>query len=339
DQVMKAADRATTLTRQLLGFSRRQVLERTNCDPREIVADLVKLLRPVIGEHIELDVSLAPDASRVFADRGLLEQMFLNLCVNARDAMPNGGRLVLKTERVELSQKYCELHPTATPGSYVLFFIADTGHGMTPETQSRIFEPFFTTKEVGRGTGLGLAMVYGVVQQHGGLINLYSEVGIGTTFKIYLPIGNGAASAAAIAETLPAEGGHETILVAEDEPMVRNLAVRILTGAGYSVLAAADGAEAVNLFESHAGSIHLALLDAVMPKLTGREVFDRLKLLKPALPVVFSSGYDPDMGQIKSLRSKGLRMVQKPFDPDVLLRAIRESLDARDVAEPRLCHA
>jgi two-component system cell cycle sensor histidine kinase/response regulator CckA len=338
DQVMKAADRATVLTRQLLGFSRRQILERVNCNPREIVTDLLKLLRPVIGEHIELEFSLASDASQVYADRGLLEQMLLNLCINARDAMPDGGRLRLKTNRVEFTKKYCELHPTAKPGSYLLFSVADTGHGMTPEVQAHIFEPFFTTKEVGRGTGLGLAMVYGAVQQHEGLINVYSEVGLGTTFKIYLPISNCDDAVATPEEASPISGGKETILLAEDDHSVRELAARILTGAGYSVLAAADGAEAMSLFEAHADDVSLALLDAVMPKLTGHEVFDRLRLIKPALPVVFCSGYDPEMGQVKSVMSKGLAMVQKPYDPAALLRAVRESLDAQYLPEAPLCH-
>ena len=337
DQVLKAADRATILTRQLLGFSRRQVLERTDCNPQEIVSDLLKLLRPVIGEHIRLEFSLAPDASLVYADRGLLEQMLLNLCINARDAMPDGGRLKIKTECVEFNDRYCALHPTAKPGTYVLFSVADTGQGMTPDIQARIFEPFFTTKEVGRGTGLGLAMVYGVVQQHDGLINVYSEVGIGTTFKIYLPVGNRYEKMKGPEEALPAGGGNETILIAEDEQIVRDLAVRILTGAGYKVLVAADGAEAVDLFRTHADDVALALLDAVMPNLTGHDVFERLKLFKPALPVIFCSGYDPDMGHVKSLTSKGLMMVQKPYDPDELLRTVRGALDGRKPVEAPLC--
>jgi signal transduction histidine kinase/ActR/RegA family two-component response regulator len=339
NQVLNAAERATVLTRQLLGFSRRQVLERAVCDPQEIATDLLKLLRPVIGEHIELEVSLAADASQVYADRGLLQQMLLNLCINARDAMPDGGRLTLKTERVKFNKKYCEHHPSVTPGSYVLFSVADTGSGMPPEVQARIFEPFFTTKEVGRGTGLGLAMVYGVVQQHEGLINVYSEVGLGTTFKIYLPISNLADRAPEQEEVAPVTGGKETILVAEDEPMVRDLAVRILTGAGYSVLVAADGAEAVNLFDLHLDVISLALLDAVMPKLTGHEVFDHLKLVNPSLPVIFCSGYDPDMRQIQSLIKKGMNLVQKPYDPDILLRTVREALDARHLLQAELIHA
>jgi CheY-like chemotaxis protein len=316
------------LTRELLGFSRRQVLERANLDPRELVTDLVKMLRPLIGEHIELHVSLATDTGLLRADRGLLQQMLLNLCINARDAMPAGGRLVLKTKRVDLTEKYCELHPPAKPGTYVMFSVADTGCGISPEVKERIFEPFFTTKSVGKGTGLGLAMVYGCVQQHAGTINVYSEPNLGTTFKIYLPITADVDSVADEVVVAPAAGGKETILIAEDEPLVRNLAVRILTRAGYSVLVAADGAEAVELFQANADVISLALLDAIMPKLTGRQVYERIKLIKPSLPVVFCSGYHPETGQVKLLMEQGVRTVPKPYDPDMLLRTIREILDS-----------
>jgi PAS domain S-box-containing protein len=339
EQVVKASDRAAALTRELLGFSRRQTLERGNLDPRELVADLVKMLRPLIGEQIDLQVAPAEDTGSLHADRGLLQQMLLNLCINARDAMPDGGRLTLKTQRVELSQRYCELHPATRPGSYVMFSVTDTGCGIPPEAKQRIFEPFFTTKGVGKGTGLGLAMVYGCVQQHGGAINVYSEPNLGTTFKIYLPI---AAAADAVGDEVvppPAASGHETILIAEDEPMVRSLAVRILTGAGYSILEAADGAEAVALFEANADAVSLVLLDAVMPRLTGHQAYDRIKLKNPALPVVFSSGYDPETSQVKRLVDEGVRMIQKPFDPDALLRAVREALDAQHLPENSLCSA
>ena len=337
EQVVKASDRAAVLTRELLGFSRRQVLERGNVDPRELVADLVKMLRPLIGEQIDVQVSLATEAGSLHADRGLLQQMLLNLCINARDAMPEGGRLTLKTQRVVLNQKYCELHPAMKPGTYVMFSVADTGCGIPPEMKQRIFEPFFTTKGVGKGTGLGLAMVYGCVQQHGGIINVYSEPNLGTTFKIYLPI---AAEAACVVDEIlaaPATGGKETILIAEDEPMVRDLAVRILARAGYAVLVAADGAEAVEQFEAHADDVSLVLLDAVMPKLTGHQAYDRIKLKNPTLPAVFCSGYDPEMDQVKPLLKQGVRMVQKPFDPDVLLRTVREVLDAQRVLEASPC--
>jgi two-component system cell cycle sensor histidine kinase/response regulator CckA len=310
------------------------VLERVNLDPRELITDLMKMVRPLIGEQIDLQTSLATGAGSLQADRGLLQQMLLNLCINARDAMPTGGRLVLKTQRVDLNDKYCELHPGVKPGAYVMFSVADTGLGMSTEVQKRIFEPFFTTKGVGKGTGLGLSMVYGCVQQHGGIINVYSEPNLGTTFKIYLP--NSADGDSTVDETVttPAVGGKEMILIAEDEPMVRDLAVRILTKAGYSVLVAANGAEAVELFEENTDNVSLALLDAIMPKLTGHQAYDRIKFSKPSLPVVFCSGYDPETGQVKRLVDEGVRMVQKPFDPDVLLRTVREVLDSQHNLEP-----
>jgi two-component system cell cycle sensor histidine kinase/response regulator CckA len=339
EQVIKAADRAATLTHQLMGFSRQQVLERSNIEPRDVITDLLKLIRPLIGEHIDLEISLGTNLGELCADRGLLQQMLVNLCINARDAMPAGGRLVLKTQRVDLSDDYCAIHPRVTPGAYVMFSVADTGCGMSREVRDRIFEPFFTTKGVGKGTGLGLAMVYGCVQQHGGVINVYSEPDLGTTFNIYLPITVGVDSEASQRPTEPATGGKETILIAEDESMVRDLAVRILTQAGYSVLVAADGAEAVKLFEANVDGVSLALLDTLMPKLTGHQAYDRIKLKNPNLPVVFCSGYDPETGQVKVLVDQGVRMVQKPYDPDVLLRAVREALDARQLLEASTCTA
>ncbi|HWB09282.1 MAG TPA: ATP-binding protein [Pirellulales bacterium] len=327
-QVIKATDRAIKLTRQLLGFSRRQVLKRTICDPQEVVTDLVRLLRPLIGEQIDLNLRLDKRANSVYADPDLLHQMLLNLCINARDAMPKGGRLTLATQRVELAAEECERHCVAKPGSYVLFSVVDSGLGMSPDVQAKIFEPFFTTKEVGRGTGLGLAMVYGVVQQHEGSIVVDSQVGLGTTIKIYLPVGKGLAAETEQEESAPALGGTETILVAEDEPMLRDVAVRVLTGAGYRVVIACDGNEAVETFKDQAESISLALLDAVMPKLSGPEVYHRIKLAKPELPVIFCSGYHPERAQIKSLIGQGVTLVAKPYDPEVLLRIVREVLNA-----------
>ncbi len=265
--------------------------------------------------------------------------MLMNLCINARDAMPSGGRLTLSVERVELSERYCALHTEVKPGLHVVFSLADTGCGMTPEVRKRIFEPFFTTKEVGRGTGLGLSMVYGIVQQHEGAINVYSEPGTGTTFKIYLPLVAGPSSIVEESVPLAARAGTETILLAEDEPLVRNLAVRILRGAGYTVLTAADGAQAVEIFESHADAISLALLDAMMPKLNGHQVCQRIRLVKPDLPVVFCSGYDSQTGQLEFLLEKEVRLVQKPFDPETLLRAVREVLDDARCQKVSTCPA
>ena len=337
EQVIKATDRAVILTRQLLGFSRRQALERTQLDPCKVVLDMVKMLRSLIGEHIDIEVSQATDVGTVCADQGLLQEMLLNLCINARDAMRSGGRLSLKTQRVDFSEEYCACHPTAKAGPYLLFSVSDNGCGMSPEVKDRIFEPFFTTKDVGKGTGLGLATVYGAVQQHGGMIDVYSELGVGTTFKVYLPIVSDAVTSVEEEARGPVHGGTETILIAEDEPMVRDVTVRILAQAGYTLLTAADGAEAVRLFEANIDAISLALLDAVMPKLNGQQVYEQIKLRKPALPVVFCSGYDPGTGQLNLLLNEGLQLVQKPFDPQVLLRAVRHALEPSSLSEAPQC--
>ncbi|HUY33400.1 MAG TPA: response regulator [Pirellulales bacterium] len=336
EQVLQAAGRAATLTRQLLGFSRKEALRRVHVDPRQVVTDLVKMIKPLIGEHIEITTKVPREVGTLCADAGLLQQMLMNLCINARDAMPSGGRLTLSVKHVELSERYCALHTGVKRGPHVVFSLADTGCGMTPEVRNRIFEPFFTTKEVGRGTGLGLSMVYGIVQQHEGTINVYSEPGAGTTFKIYMPLVAGPVSIVEESAPLTARAGTETILLAEDEPMVRDLAVRILSGAGYSVMTAADGAQAVEIFESHADSISLALLDAAMPKMNGHQVCQRIRLVKPDLPVVFCSGFHSQSERLEFLQDKGVRLVQKPFDPDDLLRTLREVLDGVPVPH-QLC--
>jgi PAS domain S-box-containing protein len=333
EQVLKAADRATTLTRQLLGFSRRQTLERVTFPHQEVVKDLVQLLRPIIGEHIELEITLDATAEPLHADRTLLQQMLLNLCINARDAMPDGGRLTIHTRQVAINQNYCDVHAGLKPGRYLTFSVADNGSGMLPDVKARIFEPFFTTKGVGRGTGLGLAMVYGCVQQHGGIINVYSEPGMGTTFRIYLPLAADATPVVSDAIAPKVRGGNETILVAEDEQLVRALTVRILKKAGYTVLEAADGLESVEVFRANASRISLVLLDAVMPKLTGLHAFERIKAARPDIPVVFCSGYDPEAGPVQSLVDHNRRLVQKPYDPDTLLRIVREEIDASLLAE------
>ncbi len=331
--VLKSADRATVLTRQLLSFGRRQVLQRTLVDPNQVVVDLVKMLRPLIAESIEVLTLLAPNVAAVDADAGQLQQVLLNLCINARDAMPAGGQLTLRSQQLSLGEEFCACHPGTKEGQYVLLSVADTGSGMTADVRARIFEPFFTTKEPGRGTGLGLAMVYGMVVQHGGIIDVYSEPHLGTTFKLYLPIAGDRDLAHDECSAPQTVGGQETILVAEDEPMVRDLTVRILTRAGYTVLQAADGAEAVELFAAHASEISLAVLDAVMPKLTGHQAYERIRLINHHVPVVFCSGYDPETGQVKPLVEQGMHMVQKPFDPEVFLRVVREVLDASTLVE------
>ncbi|MEX2119102.1 MAG: response regulator [Pirellulales bacterium] len=326
EQVLKAADRAAMLTKQLLGFGRRQEGQFIDVQPNLLVQELLKMIRPLIGENITVKVVLGTDVATVHADPGHLQQVLMNLCVNARDAMPEGGTLLVKTENLVLGDSR-ELYPGMGPGRYLALTVADTGCGIAPEHKDHIFEPFFTSKEVGKGTGLGLAVAYGIVQGHGGVIRVYSELGLGSTFKVYLPaVGRDATIERPDCASRPA-GGIETILVAEDEPMVRDLTVRTLQSAGYQTLTAQDGEEAVDVFRRNADKISLALLDVVMPRLSGRQVYQRIKEVKPAVQVLFCSGYDPHSGQADFIANDGLRLVQKPIAPDVLLQTIREVLD------------
>jgi two-component system cell cycle sensor histidine kinase/response regulator CckA len=326
-QVLKASDRAATLTRQLLGFSRREVLQLADLEPNAQVEDVVKLLRPLIGANIQIEMNLSQEVGIVHADAGHLQQLLMNLCVNARDAMPVGGKLLIKTENLYLNDEYSELQRDLAPGRYLVLSVADNGCGIAPEVRERIFEPFFTTKGVGKGTGLGLPMVYGVVRQHKGTIRVYSELGLGTTFRIYLPTIDHATAKPSDACKGVTRGGHETILIAEDDPLVRDVAVRILQRAGYQTLIAADGQEAVDLFAAHREEISLALLDVVMPGMGGRNVCDTIKASKPDTEVIFCSGYDPEMAGVDTLPAQAERIVQKPFDPEKLLNIIRDALD------------
>jgi PAS domain S-box-containing protein len=325
--VLDAAGRAATLTRQLLGFSRQRVFQFEAVDPNQLLGDLVKMVRPLIGEQIALRLELASSLGTVDADAGELEQALLNLCLNARDAMPGGGDLVLRTAEVLFTERCTEVPCCLEPGSYVEFTVADTGCGISAETRTRIFEPFFTTKEVGKGTGLGLAMVYGVVQRHQGAIRVSSVPGRGSTFKIYLPVGRTAALAHPAEPPPVGPHGTETILVAEDEPIVRSLAVRILTAAGYTVLEAANGEEALQVFAAQNQVISLVLLDAIMPKISGDEACRQIHTADPAAKVVFCSGYDPETAASSFVVQKHLRLIQKPFQPETLLRVVREVLD------------
>jgi PAS domain S-box-containing protein len=328
-EACKATERASALARQLLGFSRRNALQPKSVNPNDLVADLVKMVRPVIGEQILLEVIRDDDPGMVWADAGQLQQALLNLCLNARDAMPSGGRLLLKTESVVLGDTYWEYGSHTEPGRYVVFTVADTGCGMRPEVRRRIFEPFFTTKEVGKGTGLGLPMVYATVRQHKGAIHVYSEPGRGATFKVFLPLNRQDQQTDAAAEAPPPPRGTETILLAEDEAMVRDLAVRILRRAGYTVLATSDGEEALRTFQQQREAIALVILDAVMPKLTGQEVYYRIQNVAPQTKVIFCSGYDPETAQSGFTVQQRLRMIEKPFLEDTLLRTVREVLDEK----------
>jgi len=328
-EVRKAAITAATLTRQLLAFSRQQVLELRVLDLNDIVTGARKMLQRLIGEDVELVTVLAPGAWRVRADAGQVEQVIMNLAVNARDAMPNGGTLTLETANVEFDEEYLREHFGAKPGRYVMLAVSDTGVGMSEKTKSRIFEPFFTTKEAGKGTGLGLATVYGIVKQSRGFIWVYSEEDRGSTFKIYLPMAEGDQQIAAPKPRAAIGRGSETVLLVEDSAAVRTAVRQALERQGYTVVEAPGGATAVALAESYRKPIDLLLTDVVMPEMSGRELAERLQGARPGLSVLFMSGYTDDAVVRRGVLERGTAYIQKPFSPEDLSRKVREVLDTR----------
>jgi len=328
DEIRRSAERAAGLTRQLLAFSRQQVLQPKVVDLNALVLDMDKLLRRLIGEDVELATVLDPALGPVTADPGQLEQVIVNLAVNARDAMPQGGKLTLETRNIDLDESYTLEHSLVKPGPYVQLTVSDSGIGMDEETQAHAFEPFFTTKPRGQGTGLGLAMVYGTVKQSGGFIWVYSEPGQGATFKIYLPRVD--APVESTAPPAPVERpprGSETVLLAEDEPAVRAIAQQALERQGYTVLAAPSGADALALAAQHGATIHLLLTDVVMPGMSGRDLADRLTAQRPGIRVLYISGYTDNAIVRHGMLEPGLAYLQKPFRPDALVRKVREVLD------------
>jgi len=333
EEVEKAANRATVLTRQLLAFSRRQQMERRSINLNDTIGELIKLLHRIIGADVEVNLKTGSDLSAIFADPAQIEQVVMNLAVNARDAMPHGGRLDIETSNVELDNNYRRLYPEVLPGRYVLITVSDNGTGMDEETKARLFEPFFTTKEVGRGTGLGLSMVYGIVKQNNGHINLYSELGHGTTFKIYLPIVESAIEKAALAIQAPMLGGTETILVAEDDEALRYLARDVLNDLGYTVMLARDGKEALEIYAEKREQIDLLLLDVMMPRMGGTEAYERIRQLDGDVPSIFMTGYSSEMVRSRFVDQKMLledldaMVIQKPYNGETLGRKIREVLD------------
>jgi len=326
-EVRKAAKRATVLTRQLLAFGRRQLLQPVPLDLNQVVGGVESMLRRIIGEDIDLVPILAKDLGRVMADPGQIEQVITNIAVNARDAMPHGGKLIIETANADLDEEYAAGHVSVRPGPYVMLAITDTGCGMDKETQARIFEPFFTTKEKGKGTGLGLSMVYGIVKQSGGNIWVYSEIGLGTTFKVYLPRTD-TPPAETVSSSPPEKiTGGETVLIVEDDDSVRRIAKRVLTSAGYRVLSAANGGEALLLCEEQGTEVDLLLTDVVMPQMNGKELADRLALQRPGLKVLFMSGYSDNAIAHQGVLDPGTRFLEKPFSAVMLTRKVREILD------------
>ncbi len=327
DEVQKAAGRAAELTRQLLAFGRRQVIRPINLDLNDVIHGVSKMLRRLIGEHIQLQTVAADALGTVWADKGQVEQVIMNLCLNARDAMPRGGKLAIQTDNVVLDEEFCYRHPWAKPGSYVLLNVTDTGEGMDEDTRAHIFEPFFTTKEQGKGTGLGLASVHGIVSQHAGLIHVYSELGVGTVFKVYFPAVEGTVAAHVPDAKTHATGGAETLLVAEDDPTILTMLENLLDISGYTVLTAADGEEALQVFRENAASIDLIVIDVMMPKLGGKAVMNRLRSEGYQVPFLFSSGYSEDMLHRDFAVPDGFNLIQKPHSRQALLSEVRRVLD------------
>jgi two-component system cell cycle sensor histidine kinase/response regulator CckA len=331
EEIKKAGERSALLTNQLLAFSRRQILHPQMITVNDVINDTMNMLKRMIGEDIDLVTHLKPTAGSIKFDPGQLGQVLMNLAVNARDAMPDGGKLTIETSNIFIDPNYASTHVGLLPGAYVLLSVSDTGTGMSSEVQEQIFEPFFTTKAVGKGTGLGLATVYGIVRQSGGGIFVYSEPGHGTTFKIYIP---------RVADEHPAEEepeitpklaiGSETILLAEDEELVRSLSRQVLESCGYHVIEASDGIEAMEILEKDTGSVDLLITDVIMPRMGGRELSERLRLTRPELPILFASGYTDEAVVRHGVLDSNINFLQKPFTLDDVARKVRDLLDARE---------
>jgi two-component system cell cycle sensor histidine kinase/response regulator CckA len=334
EEIQSAGERAAALTRQLLAFSRRQILQPQVVDINALVKQLEKLLLRLISEEVELVITLAPDASPARVDPASVEQILVNLAVNARDAMPEGGRLTIETANVEVDDAYATTHSTIKPGRYVMLAVTDTGEGMDSATRARVFEPFFTTKDEGKGSGLGLATVYGMVKQNGGAIWVYSEPGHGSVFKVYLPPAATRTTASPRVEQGRRESdpthGWETVLVVEDEDAVRALAREVLVRHGYVVLEARHGVDALRVAERHTDDIHLLVTDVVMPHMGGRQLAERLSSGRPNMKILFMSGYT-DQAIVHRELTPGAAFLQKPFAPAALARRVRNLLDEQDV--------
>ena len=319
--------RAAGLTRQLLAYARRQMLEPRNIDLNQVLAETGGMLRRVIGQNIEIKMHLSPEPLVVRADPSQIEQVIMNLCLNGRDAMRQGGELRIETSHAEFDRDYCNLHQYVSPGKYVRLSISDTGTGMDSETMKHIFEPFFTTKEIGQGTGLGLATTFAIVKQHLGYVETESKMGEGTTFHVYLPAFEGAAEPRLLVDETPARRGTETILVAEDNDGVLELIKDVLISLGYKVIVARDGAEAISEFKLNADAISLVLLDMQMPKASGQEAYESIRKIKSQVPVILTSGYVEPGTEVSFTTSSKVVLLPKPFSPVALGRKVRDLLD------------
>jgi len=324
--ISDAAERAAQLTRRLLALGQRQPLQLAPSDPTAIVSSVVSMLRRVIPADITVELVNGAAMPAVLVEASQIEQVITNPCLNARDAMPLGGRLTIESEATTLTADFVDVHPWAKAGRYVLVTVSDTGEGMSPEVLERIFEPFYTTKTESRGTGLGLAVCRGITEQHGGFIHAYSEVGLGSTFKVYLPVSAREIVAAAPKAATTSTQGTERILVADDEPHVRRAIERVLRRAGYDVVAVADGRAAVEAVTNE--RFHLVILDAVMPRLSGRAALEEVRAAAPGVPVLFASGYGAEELTARFLSDTGVPVLSKPFDPDTLLSTVRSLLNA-----------
>lgn len=322
------SERAAALTRQLLAYARRQTLEPRIINLNQLIGETTSLLQKAIGEQVEMKFVLASDLQTVRADQSQLEQVLMNLCFNARDAMPNGGQLLIETKNVHLDESFTARHEYAKTGDYVDLAVSDTGLGMAQEILDHIFEPFFTTKEIGRGTGLGLATAYGIVKQHEGLIEVYSEVEKGSVFHIYLPVSSALSnqSVERVDQSLP-RGGTETILVAEDHAGNLEMMDETLRKLGYHTILATNGEEAVSKFRQHQKEVALVLLDVVMPRMGGTEACERIQFIRPDVPIIFASGYSEESARLATLVSAGAILLQKPFAPKMLAQKVRDALD------------
>ena len=327
ESILDAGERAATLTRQLLAFSRKQIIEPRILDMNAVLTDMERMLRRIIGEDIELIPKSTPGIGRVRADLGMIEQVVMNLAVNARDAMPNGGKLTIETANAEFDEQYVHRHQGSVPGSYVMLAVSDTGMGMTQEVKARIFEPFFTTKEMGKGTGLGLSTVFGIVKQHNGYIMAYSKPGKGASFKIYLPRVEGDMEAEGRKVPHKVTGGKETILIVEDDEGLRTMAGMMLEDLGYTVLSCPSGEEALARLAAYEGNVALLFTDVVMPGMNGKGLSEEVRLLRPEVKVLYTSGYPDNDIAHRGVLDPGALFIQKPFTSAALGAKVRKALN------------